>query len=307
VVPPQPGTGRATLPIDEDGLPVALVVHDAGLQDDPRLAAAVELATRLATANADLRARVRERRGELAASRGRLVRAADEEREHLASLLRVGPQARLTGLLNALRGIPDPTPDVDAAAARVAETLEDLGRWERGLHPRDLQQGLRPALDNLAAASRIPVTVTVSGARVPPVIEAAIYYVCGEALANVAKHSAATRVTVTVASDDDEVTVEVTDDGTGGADPDMGTGLRGVRDRLEAFGGMLTVTATPGSGTRLSGMVPLSLGVSSLDLGERAPSEDRIDAALAIRGTQVAEVGQEEALPVEDPGARQLP
>ena len=134
-------------------------------------------------------------------------------------------------------------------------------------------------------------------------IETAIYYVCAEALANVAKHSAATRATLSVVSDDGEVTVEVTDDGTGGADPDLGTGLRGIRDRLEAFGGTLTVAAAPGGGTRLSGVVPLSLDVPSLDLSERASSEDRVDVAFAIRGHEVAQVGQEQALPVDRPGA----
>ena len=258
VVSPSPGSGRASLPIQDCGRPVALVVHDAAVRGDPRLAAAVGVATRLATANADLRARVSERREELAASRRRLVRTADEERADLASLLRIGPQARLTGLLDTLRSIPDTPSDLATATAHVAGTLEDLGRWERGLHPRDLEQGLGLALESLAAASSVPVTVTVSGGRVSPALETAIYYVCAEALANVTKHSAAGHATMTVASDGDLVTFEVTDDGTGRADPDAGTGLRGARDRLEAFGGTLTVTSAPGDGTRLSGEVPLS-------------------------------------------------
>ena len=260
VVPPPPGSGRACLPIEDAGRPVALVVHDAALRGDPRLAAAVGVATRLATANADLRARVNERREELAASRRRLVRTAVEERADLASLLQVGPRARLTELLDTLREVPDPPTDVVDAMAHAAGTLEDLARWERGLHPRDLEKGLGPALESLAGASRFPVTATVSGGRLPPTLEAAIYYVCAEALTNVAKHAAADSATVTVSRDGDLVSFEVTDDGAGGADPDGGTGLRGARDRLEAFGGSLTVTSAPGDGTRLSGMVPLSPG-----------------------------------------------
>lgn len=193
VVPPPLRSGRVGLPIHRAGQPVALVVHDAALQEDPRLAAAVGVATRLATANVELRRRVSERRQELAASRQRLVRAADEERADLASWLRVGPQARLSRLLATLRGIHDAPSEVTGAATHLARALEDLDRWEMGLYPRDLERGLEPALQALAGASQLPVTVTVRGPRVQPALEAAIYYVCAEALANVTKHSEASR------------------------------------------------------------------------------------------------------------------
>lgn len=259
VVPPQPGSGRAYLHILDGDRPVALVLHDVILRGDPRLAAAVGVATRLATANEDLSARVRERREELAASRRRLVRTADEERADLASWLRFGPRARLTGLLAALRGMHDPLPDITIAAAHLAGTLEDLDRWERGLHPRDLQRGLRPALETLAATSAIPVTVEVRGPRVPRALEVAIYYVCMEALANVTKHSGASRASVEVLSHAALVTFDVLDDGVGGARVNARTGLQGACDRIEAFGGTLTVTSGPGgTGTLLNGAVPLS-------------------------------------------------
>lgn len=289
VVPPPPGSGRVHLHILDGDRPVALVLHDVTLRGDPRLAAAVGVATRLATANEDLSARVRERRAELAASRRRLVRTADEERADLASWLRFGPRARLTGLLTTLRALHDGPPHLNTAAENLAGTLEDLDRWERGLHPRDLERGLRPALETLAATSPIPVTVAVRGPRVPPAVEAAIYYVCMEALANVSKHAEASRASVVVSSHADLVTLEVLDDGVGGASVDDGTGLKGARDRLETIGGTLTVTSGPGgTGTRLSGAAPLSRlpvrtdpaaehdGDSSADPGERTASEDRV-------------------------------
>ena len=257
-VPPNPGGGRTALPISYDGRPVALVLHDAALLGDPRLTGAVEVATRLATANADLRARVTERRSELAASRRRLVRSADEERADLASLLRVGPRARLVGLLDELRTLPHAQADVETATKHVISTIEDLDRWERGLHPLGLDAGLQPALEALCSTSAVPVTLDFSADRFPGALETAVYYVCAEGLANLGKHARAHRAVVTVQTHAQHVLFEVVDDGIGGADSDSGTGLVGVRDRVEAFGGTMTVTSDAGRGTRLSGTLPLS-------------------------------------------------
>ncbi|GAA4108022.1 hypothetical protein GCM10022415_00390 [Knoellia locipacati] len=256
VVPP-PAGHRVALPIDRDGRPVALVVHAASLQGDPRLKAAVAVATRLVTANAELSARVDERRADLAASRLRLVQSADGERAQLAAQLRRGPLARLTALGTMLDAGSEPQPLLAEAFARVQDALEDLGRWERGLHPRELDNGLGPALTSLAGLGSVPVTVSVSPGRFPRELEAAVYYVCAEALSNVAKHAAARHVTVDVALGEDRLCFTVVDDGSGGAVP-TGTGLQGARDRLEAFGGTFTVTSVPGAGTTLSGTVPMS-------------------------------------------------
>ena len=270
VMPPPAGSGRMALPIRGNDRPVALIVHASSLQGDPRLEAALAVATRLVTANADLRARVNERRVELAASRLRLVQAADLERAHLASVLRLGPQARLATLLDTLGTAPDPQSHLALAVSRVEQTLDDLDRWERGLHPRELENGLGPALTSLARTSSTHVTVTVTGGRLSAALEISISYVCAEAVANVIKHGAAEHATVDVARFEDHVSFSVVDDGVGGADPEAGTGLRGGRDRLEAFGGTLTVLSTPGHGTRLSGEVPLSLADFPFEPTERS-------------------------------------
>ena len=237
---------RALTPIDEDGRRVAVVVHDRALLDDPALISAVAAATRLAVSNARLQAEVRERVAEVEASRRRIVEAADDQRDRLGYELRSGTESRLLRVAD-LVGEIDPEFERQVEAARAE--LEEFGL---GIHPRTLAvDGLGAALRELADRSSVPVTIVAPNERLPVAVEAAAYFLCSEALANVAKHARASQATIRVTAESELLTVEVSDDGVGGADPAAGSGLRGLADRVEALGGQLLVESPRGRGTRL--------------------------------------------------------
>jgi signal transduction histidine kinase len=144
----------------------------------------------------------------------------------------------------------------------LALTLAELRELAAGLHPRVLsQRGLAGALAALAERSPLPVEVEVEvpAGRLPEEIEAAAYFVCSEALANVAKYASASRAAVSVLARDGRLHVEVVDDGRGGAVIGGGTGLRGLADRVEALGGTLRLESPPGAGTRLAVELPIDL------------------------------------------------
>ena len=144
------------------------------------------------------------------------------------------------------------------AEAQLARTLEELRRLAHGLHPGALsERGLEGALAVLAKDFPVPVQVTVAGDQVPSPVAVVAYFVCAEALTNVAKHAAASRVAVSVTARGGQVRVEIEDDGVGGADPGRGSGLRGLADRVETVGGTLQVASVPGQGTRLAAEIPL--------------------------------------------------
>ena len=119
------------------------------------------------------------------------------------------------------------------------------------------EKGLEGALAALAKDFPIPVQITVAGDQVPSWAAVVAYFVCAEALANVAKHAGASRVAVSVTAREGRVRVEIEDDGVGGADPGGGSGLRGLADRVETVGGTLQVVSVPGHGTRLAAEIPL--------------------------------------------------
>ncbi|MEA2318951.1 MAG: hypothetical protein QOD44_3140, partial [Solirubrobacteraceae bacterium] len=134
---------------------------------------------------------------------------------------------------------------------------EELRELARGIHPTALTEGgLRAALPELAKRANVPVELHVVAGRAPAPVEAAAYFVCAEALANVAKYATATRVTIAVRREPGRLVVRVADDGAGGADPARGSGLRGLADRIEALGGRLSVESPPGAGTRLEAELP---------------------------------------------------
>src|ERR687895_635321 len=152
--------------------------------------------------------------------------------------------------------------DVRASRARIVQAADaELRELARGLHPVALTElGLRPALQGLA--ERAPVRVEISGVpdeRLPAPVEAAAYYIVAETLTNSVKHAEAEACRVVVAREDEHVTVEVSDDGRGGADPARGSGLVGLRDRVDAPGGSLTVDSPPGDGTVVRAVLPLGL------------------------------------------------
>jgi signal transduction histidine kinase len=203
---------------------------------------------------------------ELEASRARIVAAGDEERRKLERNLHDGAQQRLVSLSLSLRlaqGRIHSDPEdaqrlLEASRYELAQALEELRELARGIHPAVLtDRGLEAALEALAARSPLPVEIKGASCELPAQVEAAAYYVVSEALANVTKYAQASAVEVTVERRDGIAVVEVADDGVGGADPQRGSGLRGLSDRLASLSGRLAVESPPGAGTRVRAEIPL--------------------------------------------------
>jgi signal transduction histidine kinase len=223
----------------------------------------VASAAQLAASNARLQAEVQARVVELEVSRRRILAARDEERRRLEHRLREGAERRLGELADTLRRgrrftSGERTRDQMAHAEdQLARTLEELRRLAHGLHPRVLSEhGLAGALAVLAKDLSLPVEFKISDDQLPERVAVAVYFVCAEALTNVAKHAAAAHVAVVVTSSEGRVRAEIADDGIGGADPAHGSGLRGLADRVETLGGTLRVKSAPGHGTRLAAEIP---------------------------------------------------
>ncbi|HXV57717.1 MAG TPA: histidine kinase [Gaiellaceae bacterium] len=200
------------------------------------------------------------------ASRARIVQAADAERKRLARNLHDGAQQRLASLsllLRLARANVAVDPDhaerlLGDAAVELDAALRELRELARGLHPAILgDHGLRRALELLVERAPFPVRVDAPAHRLPEQVETAAYYIASEGLANASKHAEPQSAAVVVAREEDSVSVEVRDDGKGGADP-AGSGLVGLRDRAEALGGHLTVESPPGEGTTLRAVLPLA-------------------------------------------------
>jgi signal transduction histidine kinase len=208
-------------------------------------------------------------RAELAASRTRIVAAADETRRRIERDLHDGTQQRLVSLGLELRlaqsTVPPALPALETEIGRIAaelnEVAEDLREIARGIHPAILSEGgLGPALRTLARRAAIVVELDVAAiARLPEPIEVAAYYVVSEALTNATRHAHASVVRVAVEERDDSLHLSIRDDGVGGADPGRGSGLIGLRDRAEALGGSIEVNSPPGEGTLILVQLPLRL------------------------------------------------
>jgi PAS domain S-box-containing protein len=244
------------------GAVVVSTVEDAPFppRSEQRVADFAELVA-LAVANA-------EAHRELAASRARIVEAGDAERRRLERNLHDGAQQRLVAIALSLRlcesklavGDPVGVEMLREAKVELADALEELRELARGIHPAILtDRGLMPALEMLAGRASIPVEVSATlTERLPPSVEAAAYYIVAEALTNASKHARASRVGVHVDHTDGRVLVEVSDDGVGGADQRGGSGLRGLRDRVEALGGELAIASPEGAGTTLTARLPVA-------------------------------------------------
>jgi signal transduction histidine kinase len=213
----------------------------------------------IATAIANVQART-----DLAASRARIVEAADDERRRVVRDLHDGAQQRLVHSVvtiklarEALRTDPAGAPPlIDEALANGEQAVAELRELAHGILPAVLTRGgLRAGVEALATRIALPVELDVRLERLPPVVEATAYFVVAEALTNVAKHARADNVSVTVGVEGDVVLVNVRDDGVGGAR--RGTGLRGLEDRLAAQDGRLRVESEPGSGTLVTATIPL--------------------------------------------------
>jgi signal transduction histidine kinase len=263
---PAAGGDRAVTILRHDGDPVAAMLHDTALDDDPELVRAVAATARMTIENERLQAEVRVQLEEVRASRARIVEFGDAERRRVERNLHDGAQQRLVNLSLALgiaRSQLPATPDgelaaaLDEAAAELRLALAELRELARGIHPVILSEaGLGPALASLVDRSSIPATVTVVPPdRLPPRVEETAYYVASEALANAAKHAHATAVTISARRLNGDLLVEVGDDGVGGADPN-GSGLRGLADRVAAVDGHLRVHSPAGEGTRITAELP---------------------------------------------------
>jgi signal transduction histidine kinase len=223
---------------------------------EARLASFTELVA-TAIANADSRA-------QLMASRARIVAAADETRRRIQRDLHDGTQQQLVTLMLDLRQVQaDAPPEVEGGLSRIAEQVtgvfNQVREISRGIHPAILSEGgLTPALRALARRSAVPVELDLrTGRRLPDQVEVAAYYAVSEALANVAKHAHASAVHVEVDAPDATLRLAIRDDGIGGADPAKGSGLTGLRDRIEAVGGTLDVTSPADGGTTLLIEIPV--------------------------------------------------
>jgi signal transduction histidine kinase len=203
---------------------------------------------------------------QLAASRARLVEAGDAERRRLERNLHDGAQQRLVSVALDLRMVgatlekdpPAARKTLAAAQDQLAKGLEELRELARGIHPAVLtERGLGPALQGLLARAPVPVEITeLPEERLAGPVEAAAYYVVAEAITNVAKYAQASCVTVSIRRSNGRATVVVTDDGVGGANPAVGTGLRGLADRIEALDGRLVVDSPAARGTRIWAEIP---------------------------------------------------
>jgi len=260
---PAPASGISVTAIEDDDERIAVLVHDEALLADPNLVESVAAAARIAVANAHLQAEARARAEELDASRRRIVEAADAQRRRLEEELRLGAKRRLDSVAALLAdarktAAPNEGAAIAALEADLDAARDELREFALGVHPAALtERGLMPALALLAERSPIPVEVRGELGRIPAPVEATLYFVCSEALANATKHSEALRMTIDVRALHGGIMISIADDGVGGADPSGGTGLRGLADRVEALGGKFRVESPPGAGTRVVTEIPL--------------------------------------------------
>ena len=199
-------------------------------------------------------------------ARQRIIAAADAERQRIERDLHDGAQQRLIALATMLslaearfRTDPDRAAELVTRAREEAElAVKELRDLAHGIHPSVLSDlGLAAALDALATRAPVPVRITADlDSPIPKPVQAAAYYVTAEALTNAAKYARASECTVCLTFEGARVRLEVRDDGVGGADPSSGTGLSGLRDRIEALDGSFEVDSPPGAGTLVVAEMP---------------------------------------------------
>ena len=261
-----PAAGRHVTTIENEGRLIAAIIHAADLAQEPGLVQAVGAAAALTLQNERLAAELRAKVAELHASRSRILQAGYEQRRRIERDLHDGAQQRLMALgidLRLVREHIDGDPAqaaelLDEALRELGEATRELRELARGIHPAVLtDRGLKAALKGLAGRSPVPVEVLETPVdRLPSPIEAAVYFIVAEALTNAARYAGASRVTVSIARENGEVEVDVSDDGVGGADPDHGSGLRGLHDRVSALDGSLLLASASGAGTSLTARIP---------------------------------------------------
>jgi signal transduction histidine kinase len=265
---PDDGTGQAVTMLERNGVREAAIIHDAILLEDPGLIASVASAMRLAVENDRLTGEVEAQLQEVRASRARIVEAGDLERRRVERDLHDGAQQRLVSLSLELRvarnalgegGDPAVRRSLDRAADEAMAALSELRDLALGIHPLILtESGLGEAVESLADRTSIAVAVNIGSERYSSAVEGAAYFVISEALTNVTKYARATKATVRARCIDDHLSIEIDDNGIGGADPRSGSGLRGLADRLAALDGTITVTSPIGAGTKISAQIPVN-------------------------------------------------
>ena len=258
-----PSDAREQTPIERAGTRLGMVLHDPAAQERPDLLPRVVAAAGLAMEIARLRAELRRQLDEVAASRARIVAAGDAERQRIERNLHDGAQQRLVSIGLALRHAqhelgPEAAvrQTLEGALTEIGDAIGELRELARGLRPPQLDDGLAPALQELASRAAMPVAVDATAERFPDGVETAAYFVACEALTNATKHAHASRVSLSAQRRNGSLVICVADDGVGGAAPGNGTGLSGLRDRVGAHGGTLRIESERGAGTRLIAELP---------------------------------------------------
>ena len=255
--------GRAVTVVSSRREEIAVLVHDPVVLDEPELVESVRLTAGLVLENERLAAEVRAQLAEVRASRSRIVAATDAERRRIERDLHDGAQQRLVALSVAL-GLAATRDDAPAsvALARAQDELEqaigELRELARGIHPTLLrEEGLEAAV--AALARRMPIPVRVEGGaigEIPEAVELAAYFLVAEAFTNVTKHASASAATARLDRLGDTLAVTIVDDGVGGARTQPGSGLTGLRDRLDALDGILVIESERGRGTTIRAEIP---------------------------------------------------
>jgi signal transduction histidine kinase len=262
---PTDDPSRAIHLVAREGECVAAIIHDA-VQEAEAHVQAVGAAASLALMNERLDAELRAKVDELRRSRERMLRIGLEERRRLERDLHDGAQQRLVSMALNIRlaraKLNEDPLAADQLLASAGEELDsalaELRELARGIHPAVLSdRGLGTALETLAHRAPVPVELAeLPDERLPEAVELAAYFVVAEALTNVAKYANATHATVEVARENGRLLVEVADDGVGGADPEHGTGLRGLADRIAVLEGRLEIDSERGRGTTVRARIP---------------------------------------------------
>jgi signal transduction histidine kinase len=256
---------RAIHTVTREGECVAAIIHDALAEAEPHVEA-VGAAASLALMNERLEAELRAKVDELRRSRERMLRIGLEERRRLERDLHDGAQQRLVSMALNIRLAraklnEDPLAAdqlLASAGHELDSALAELRELARGIHPAVLtDRGLGTALETLANRAPVPVELAeLPEERLPEAVELAAYFVVAEALTNVAKYAHASHATVEMTRENGRLVVEVADDGIGGADPDEGTGLRGLADRIAVLEGRLEIDSERGKGTTVRARIP---------------------------------------------------
>ncbi|MEJ2889468.1 sensor histidine kinase [Actinomycetospora aeridis] len=256
-----PDDGRERTPVRSGAQQLAMVLH--AHPERPALLRAVLETLGLAVEIARLRVEVRRQLARVRESRARIVAATHAERRRIERNLHDGAQQRLVSVGLTLRHVQhrlSPTDDasvlLDGAVAEVGGAIDELRELARGLGPAALDRGLAAALTDLGARAPLPVHVDAVVDRLPGDVEAAAYFLASEAVTNVVKHARATTVSLSAGRENGCLRVVVADDGVGGAGLRAGSGLAGLADRVDALGGRLEIDSTPGTGTRVSAVLP---------------------------------------------------